>query len=281
MKFVVAALAAGAALGTAGAAFADDTIRDTTTTTTSIDDSSVYRDTYGTEKTGYFSRSLGAPRRAFEIGVAGGYSQAFGDLGTGLAVRDVAGPGIGGVLTLAYRAKPGVAIGLSGGYQQLAAANKSLGKDALTRSFAPGVDLALHFTPYSRIDVWGSIGVGYRLLWDVGGVEGPAAGPASVGGARPRAARAAATDSTTVLRHGFQLAKVQLGFDVRLTRDVAIGPVIGADVSTLLWRDENRGAGSEMMSDRGLSTFIFGGLQGHFDIGGERIDEWTASLASR
>lgn len=303
MKFVIgAALAAGATTFlVVSAAFAQDqsgtpsgvtsqkATHTTTTTTgaatgdvlpgpvdpvTAPSDQMVVHDTYTTETRSYWGRTIGAPRKAFELGLSTGYTQGFGDVGGGRQARDIAGPGIGLGLSLGYRAAPGVSIGLSGGYQELMSA-KDLAT-ARARGASAGVDVTFHMTPYDRLDLWGSIGTGYRFLWDINKSEEVAGSTPT--GTTPRRTR---VEDTNVLRHGFELAKVQLGFDVRVSRSVAIGPLVGADVTALLWRDENRGAGSLLMADRGISTFVYGGLGGRFDIGGERVDEFTASMSGR
>jgi len=295
MKFVIGmAFAVGASLCGLGVAFAQDnsggpsgpdarsqSTTDTpagaevtpstppTTTIPVIEETTVVRDTYVTENRTYWSRPIGAPRKAFELGLNTGYTQGFGDLGARRNVKDIAGPGLGFGLNLGYRASPGVSIGLGGTYQELSPVSDVT--TAKARGVTAGLDVTLHLTPYDRVDIWGSLGTGYRMLWNVGGKE------ESTGSVTRRVD----AEQTNVLRHGFQLAKIQLGFDVRVSRNVGIGPVIGADINTMLWRDENRGAGSVMMDTRGLSTFLFGGIQGRFDIGGERVDEWTAQMARR
>jgi peptidoglycan-associated lipoprotein len=73
-----------------------------------------------------------------------------------------------------------------------------------------------------------------------------------------------------VVRHGFQALTAKLGYDVRLSEDVALGPVIGADLSLFTFQDSTAVAAS-------TSTFVYGGVQGRFDMGGERVGGRTAA----
>jgi len=246
-------------------------VRTTTTTTTTSVAGDVYTPyPYMGDTSTYWRRTVGAPQKAFELGVSTGYTKGFGELGAGRRAADFAGGGLDLGLSLGYRATPTFGLNLRGAFQELSP--MSIQPDARARGMSAGVDFVLHMSPYSRVDFWGSLGVGYRLLWDVDGTE---VLPGQVTNARSAAVE------TKVLRHGFELAKLELGADLRVSRNVALGPVVGADLNMLVWRDEGRGAGSVMMNDRGVSPFIYGGLQGRFDIGGERVNQWAARVAGR
>lgn len=201
---------------------------------------------------GYVQRSVRAPRKAFELTIDTGYTQGFGSIGEGRRVNEVAGPGVGVGLGLAYRASPKVSVGVSGRYQEVVDVVASdVDQEAAARGLAGGLDMTYHFTPYDRFDLWTKVGAGYRFLWDV-----------------------RATPERTLLRHGFELAKLEVGFDWRLSRSFAIGPLFGADVTMLLWRDDDRFATEDnMMAQRGIATFLHAGLQARFDIGGPRSAE--------
>jgi hypothetical protein len=75
-----------------------------------------------------------------------------------------------------------------------------------------------------------------------------------------------------VLHHGLQLARAQVGLDVRVSRDVAIGPMIGGDIDLFIWRNPEGAAGNAAIPDKELSTFVFAGVQGRFDVGGTRVE---------
>ena len=100
--------------------------------------------------------------------------------------------------------------------------------------------MTVHASPYARVDPWIRLGTGYRLLWDVHPIEAA---------------------NTTPLYHGFDALTGKLGVDLRVARDVAIAPVIGADLQTFVWQN------STALQTAQLATFVYGGLQGRFDAG--------------
>jgi peptidoglycan-associated lipoprotein len=99
-----------------------------------------------------------------------------------------------------------------------------------------------------RGDPWLRLGTGYRLLWET----------------NPSGAQ-----GITVMRHGFELLAAKVGYDVRVSEDVAIAPVIGADLNVFVWEDPSNGS-SRAMSNAQVGTFVYAGLQGRFDLGGTR-----------
>jgi hypothetical protein len=191
-----------------------------------------------------------APREAFEIDVNTGYTQGFGAIHArpGGAVSDVARGGIGVGFGLGYRAIPELSVSVTGQFQELGrAAEQPLG--TRVRGAAIGVEGRLHTRPYERLDPWVALGTGYRMLWVA--PEGT---------------------NNNVLHHGLQLARAQVGLDVRVSRDVAIGPMIGGDIDLFIWRNPEGPAGNAVLPDKELSTFVFAGVQGRFDVGGTRVE---------
>ena len=212
------------------------------------------------EALGSAPRPLGAPTDAFEIDVNTGYTQGVGAISgrRGGAIADVARGGIGVGLGLGYRATPELAVGVTGQYQELApAATQAVG--TRVRGTAIGLEGKVHFLPYERVDPWLSLGAGYRLLWTA--PPGP---------------------GNNVLQHGFQLAHGQLGLDVRVSPDIALGPVIGGDVNLFTARNPEGPGGDTVIPDRKVSTFLFAGVQGRFDVGGSRAAKTgTVQVGSR
>jgi hypothetical protein len=100
-----------------------------------------------------------------------------------------------------------------------------------------------HLDPQVRVDPWLELGTGYRVLWE------PLPG------------------ADTVVTHGLQLGRARIGLDLR-GESVAIAPFIGADLTTFLWQD--LGSNEAIASPR-LSTFVFAGIQGRLDVGGEKV----------
>ncbi len=216
------------------------------------DPSDTYVTTGRAESGDYFTQRVPAPRRAFELTVGTGYTQGFGSFERGVGMPSVVTPGLAVDVGGAYRIDPHWAIGVTGQYQELKAERASS-----ARGLTPGLGVAYHIAPYVRSDPWVQLGVGYRMLWE--NLDAPV--------------------STTVLSHGVELAKLTAGFDMRFSKDIAVAPVIGADLNMFLWR---RGGGDSVaIADPRLNTFVFAGAQGRFDIGGTREGGATATTARR
>jgi hypothetical protein len=205
-----------------------------------------------------------APMGAFEIGVNAGYTQGFGDIAAPGAnslttadnhLQDIVDAGLAVGVNLGYRATPFLSVGVDGTYQEFNA-DDSLPIDGThVRGFNTGVHVTGHFMPYERVDPWVSVGAGYRALFIV------PPGPFQ-------------TEATT----GFQLAKLQVGLDMKVNHDVAIGPMVGADLNMFVWQSSSGDlfSNNTVIPDKKLNTFLFAGIQGRFDIGGERVGQYQA-----
>ena len=181
-------------------------------------------------------KTIPAPRNALELSVASGYTQGFGSLKSGVGMPSVATGGVGFDLGVGYRIDPSWAILWAGQYQEFSA-SRAEGARGLTTTIAA----QYHFLPERWVDPWVEAGGGYRFFW-----EDLALGP-------------------NVMTHGFQLGRLRAGIDFRADEHVAIGPVVGADATWFLFQDlPNAGTTVE---DARLSTFVYAGLQGRFDIG--------------
>jgi hypothetical protein len=200
------------------------------------------------------TRGVRAPDNAYEFSINSGYTQGFGNLAGGRSVGSVADAGFAAGLDYNFRVGPVWAIGLSGQYQEFS--TNQLARDA--RGAAFGVNAQFHMAPYNRVDPWVSLGGGYRMLWDV------PAGPGN-----------------NTLYHGFEVAKLQLGLDVRASKDVAIGPMIGGGLNYFMWRNPQGAVGNLELADKRISTTVFAGIQGRFDAGGRRVAKTTTIVAGR
>jgi hypothetical protein len=179
-----------------------------------------------------------APSDALELKVGTGYTQGFGNIAPGLGIPSVAGAGIGVDADIDYRLTPHSSLGVQAEYQEF---TNELNTAA--RGLAANVGITVHGTPFLRGDPWLRLGTGYRLLWSVNPPGLP-----------------------TTLLHGFELAKATIGYDVRVSPDIAIAPVVGADLNLFVWQDQ---AGvSTSLSTAQVGTFVFAGIQGRFDMGG-------------
>jgi hypothetical protein len=186
-----------------------------------------------------------APRGAIEIGAQVGYTQGFGTLRQGAGVRDVAGAGLGIGADVGVRVTPTFSISAGGQFQSFNA-DEALALGTAVRGASVGADATFHIAPFGRADPWVSIGGGYRMLWEV------------PQGAEP-----------TTLTHGLQLGRIQVGVDLRPSENVAVAPVIGADLDTFLWQ-KSTGAENAKLITPGLSAYVFAGVRGRFDVGGAR-----------
>lgn len=180
---------------------------------------------------------LPAPNNAFELRLATGYTQGLGNIAPGMHVIGVAGAGISGTLDLDYRVNPFWSIGGEAQYQEFTRENNNG-----ARGLAMNIGVTGHFAPFRRVDPFVRLGSGYRLLWVVNQLGSP---------------------NTTYYYNGFQFLAGQIGVDFRMSRDVAFAPVIGADLQAFFWQD-----GTTALSSGQLSSFVYAGLQGRFDMGG-------------
>jgi opacity protein-like surface antigen len=204
-----------------------------------------------TTEAGYLETPVRAPERAFELGVNTGYTQGFGVLARGRLVSVLAGPGFGAGIDLGYRATPGFSIGVAGQFQGFGASS-DLPAGTMVRGGSADLQGTFHTRPYSHVDPWITVGGGYRALWEV-----------PVGSA------------PTIMSHGFELGKLQLGVDLRASESVAISPALGAGVDMFVWQQVS-GAETTNLRGRGVSGFLFAGLSGRFDLGGARVNRPVA-----
>jgi hypothetical protein len=191
----------------------------------------------------YVEQGLAAPTNAFELKINTGYTQGWGNIAPNRSVNDVAGAGLGIDLDADYRADPHWSIGLQGEYQEFAA-----NRAAAARGFAGNIGGTYHVAPMVRGDPWFRLGTGYRGLWEVNPILAP-----------------------TTFLHGFELGKLTIGYDLRVSREVALAPQIGADVNLFVWRNVNNI--NTQLSSAQVGSFIFAGLQGRFDMAGEMVSK--------
>jgi outer membrane protein OmpA-like peptidoglycan-associated protein len=191
----------------------------------------------------YLAQHVRAPREALELKVGAGYTEGFGMIAPGRTFADVTGAGIGVSADIDYRLSHPWSLGVEGQYQEF-----SKEQNSSARGLAANLGVTHHFDPVLRGDPWLRLGTGYRLLWEnnPSGAQG-----------------------ITVMRHGFELLAGKVGYDVRVSEDVAIAPVIGADLNVFVWEDPSNGSTSAM-SKAQVGTFVYAGLQGRFDLGGTR-----------
>jgi hypothetical protein len=184
---------------------------------------------------------------AVEIAIGGGYMQSAGDIAGGMAdVQDLAKGGGGAELQVGWRITPHITLG---GYATLA------GYDTGS-AVAPATDLAVgatfgmkadyHFLPSNRIDPWISVGQGWRGLWLGNDKE------------------------TEQYLNGFDVARLQLGVDYRITPSIALSPYVGASATVFVGKGNEMEDSYDELDDKKLNFAFTGGMMGRFDLGGSR-----------
>jgi hypothetical protein len=189
-----------------------------------------------TSETPTTTTTLAAPTNAFELTLGTGYTQGFGNLQSGVGLPSIVTPGVAFDLGLGYRINPHFAVNWAGQYAELTAERTST-----ARSFTAGIAAQYHFTPLKKVDPWMEAGAGYRVL-----IQDTSIGP-------------------NLVSHGFELARLRVGIDFRPEETISLGPVVGADASMFFWQDIP-GAPTTIADPR-VSTFIFAGVQGRFNVG--------------
>jgi hypothetical protein len=188
--------------------------------------------------------TLDAPRNALELSVATGYTQGFGQLRANVGLPSVISAGVGLDLGVGWRISPRWAVLWTGEYQEFTA-ERSSHAGGLTNTLG----VQYHFAPTQRTDPWAELGAGYRFLWETSAF------------------------APTLYTHGFQLVHVRLGLDFRANEQIALGPIIGADAT--MFRYQDGPYFSAYIPDARVSTFIYAGIQGRFDIGGQGTSSYV------
>jgi hypothetical protein len=197
------------------------------------------------ETTTGFDHPVPAVKNAVEIGVAVGYTQGGGKLGGGMGnLEDVSHQGGTVELSLGYRILPQLSVGAYGSFAQYSRGD-AIDSNTDVLGATAGIQTAWHIRPARSVDPWLSFGAGWKSLW-----FSPSNG------------------STTSLQ-GIELARLQLGVDYRLSKDIAIAPVIGGSISTFVSQDMTMANQTEI-NDKKVSLTGFAGLSGRFDLGGVR-----------
>ncbi|MEO7733152.1 MAG: hypothetical protein ABIY55_19470, partial [Kofleriaceae bacterium] len=103
-----------------------------------------------------------------------------------------------------------------------------------------------HVRADRSIDPWVSLGTGWKAMW-INPVNSP---------------------STSL--QGLELARLQVGADYRVSRDVAIAPVIGASLSMFLGQENEMVSSLTEIQDKHVSVTGFAGVAGRFGLAGSR-----------
>jgi hypothetical protein len=198
---------------------------------------------------------LVAPARAWELTFAQGYSQGFGRADDGAKLTDYARGGFSPQVGVGYRLDPRLMLGayLEGTRYF---ASSSMPDDTTTYGAAFGVQANWHFLPFSRLDPWIGVGTGGRAYF-----IDPSDGPA-------------------VALYGVDMLRVRVGADYRLGPSTSVGPMLGVTATSFI-AHQTAGSDAEDIDRPGFSSVIFAGMQGRFEIGGERVTATGRRVASR
>ena len=198
------------------------------------------------EAQGQFDHQVAPASNAFELAVGAGYSQGAGKLGGSLgSLEDVAGPGGTVELDLGYRLMPELSLGAYGTFSQAQRGDSLVGDNNVLGASA-GIQAAWHFRPDRSVDPWVSLGTGWKGLW-----------------LDPK------NGKTTSLQ-GLELARLQVGADYRLSKDISVAPVIGGSLGMFISQDSAMTTDLTEINDKKVNFTGFAGLSGRFDLGGER-----------
>ncbi|MBI2395222.1 MAG: hypothetical protein HYV09_36975 [Deltaproteobacteria bacterium] len=196
-----------------------------------------------------------APKDAVEVTLGAGYTQGFGKIAGPTSVPDVARAGVAVDLGLAYRLDPRLSLGVAGQYNEFDRGDVSGTRGA--RGMLAGIDGTYHIMPYTGLDPWVRLGTAYRFLWQDRNEP-----------------------TANVLTHGWSIARLSVGLDVRTSPSLALAPHIGADMNMFFFRRMDGGT-NDTIADTRLNTFVYAGILGRFDIGGTRVHESGLTVAKR
>jgi hypothetical protein len=182
-----------------------------------------------------------APSDAVELKVGFDYAQAFGGIGTGLpSLSDLGYAGGGFQVGVGYRLDPHLMIGVYGSADQFSH-GRSVDTSASLYSATGGIEVNWHLMPREEWDPYLGLGTGWRGYW--------------VG-----------MDRGTTSLNGWQIARADLGVDIRFSQGVAIAPVMGIDLSTFFTQELAGQTGFYNVGTPELNTFVYAGILGRFDI---------------
>jgi hypothetical protein len=211
----------------------------------------------------YFQRQMAAPTQAFEIGVSGLYNQGWGNLTdsrspraatTGRQVQDFAGAGIAAEVDLGYRFMPQAAVGVFAQGTEYDADSRLL-SGTNVRSLLAGIQGTWYVRPFRSLNPWVTLGSAYRGYWvvpEVGGISS---------------------------YQGWEMARLQIGLDMRVTREVAIAPYVSGGID-VFFSEKLPNINARNLDPIPVSGWFGAGLLGRFDIGGRYIAP-VSSVAAR
>lgn len=199
------------------------------------------------------STSASPADHAFEITLGLGYTQGFGDIGSGQpSLTDETSAGGELQLGLGWRINPNFMVGVYTSGSVQGTGGMISGGNIYTAT--AGVQGNYHFLPWNDWDPWIGLGIGWRGMWI----------DRNVGG----------TDSM----HGIDLARVTAGVDYRVNSQFAVSPYVGLGLTTFLSQELAGQGGFSNVPNSSVNVWVSAGIQGRFDLFGREGP--TVRLAS-
>jgi len=200
------------------------------------------------------SKDLAATTHHLELTVGTGYAQGFGNVGDGqLALTDTAKAGGAIQVGVGYRIIPQLTLGVYGSGSMYGRGDQ-VDSSTNVYSATTGVEATYHILPAaSELDPWVSLGSGWRGYWEH-------------------------ADQGTTSMHGWQIAKLQVGLDYRIDKQIAVAPVVGVDMTTFFTQSTPNSNGWDSISSPKVNAFLFAGVQGRFDV---PVGSDSSQVASR
>jgi hypothetical protein len=193
-----------------------------------------------------FDHPVAPVTRALELGLGAGYSQGAGKLGGTMGnLEDVSGAGGLVEVSLGYRIIPQLSVGAYGTFSKLQKGDHVVGNADVLGATA-GAQAVWHFRADRSVDPWVSLGAGWKALWVY------------------------PVNSPTSSLQGLELARLQIGADYRVSREVAIAPVIGASLSMFISEENQMTSSLTEIQDKKVNVTGFAGLAGRFGVSGGR-----------
>jgi hypothetical protein len=199
-------------------------------------------------------KDLSAATHNLELTFGTGYSQGFGNVGDSqLALTDTAKAGGAIQAGVGYRIIPRLTLGVYGSGSMFARGDQ-VDSSTNVYSATTGVEATYHILPaMNELDPWVSLGTGWRGYWEH-------------------------ADQGTTSMHGWQIAKLQIGLDYRIEKQIAVAPVVGVDLTTFFTQSTPASSGWQTISSPQVNAFLFAGVQGRFDI---PVGSDSSQVASR
>lgn len=198
------------------------------------------------------SHAMTPADHALELSIGTGYAEGFGNVGaTQRSLQDLSAAGGAVQLGIGYRIVPHLSLGVYGSGSAFAHGG-NVDRSTNLQSWTAGVEAGWHFLPASQMDPVVSLGTGWRAY----GIT--------------------TTTRGNTWQHGLELARLQVALDYRLTPEIAISPVIGADATLFLTEWAPGDTNYQPIASPNVNTFVFAGLLGRFDIPTRTSENLTA-----